>query len=112
MSDPTPLAAALTGTRWRLRHADTVADPTKAAVLEALGDALGFPDWWGRNLDALADCLGDIEAPSRTLLLWDGWAGFAADDPRGFGLVRRLLADAGLAVLLRGDGPALGGPPA
>jgi len=26
-----------------------------------LADLLGFPDWYGRNLDALHDCLTDIQ---------------------------------------------------
>jgi len=28
-------------------------------LLERLGAALDFPDWYGANFDALADCLGD-----------------------------------------------------
>lgn len=26
-------------------------------AMELLGQALGLPEWWGRNLDALHDCL-------------------------------------------------------
>lgn len=29
-------------------------------VLAALAKALGFPDWFGGNWDALEDCLGDL----------------------------------------------------
>ncbi|MDT3670705.1 MAG: barstar family protein [Aromatoleum sp.] len=32
----------------------------KAGFLDCVGAALGFPDWFGRNWDALADCLGDM----------------------------------------------------
>jgi hypothetical protein len=32
----------------------------KAQVLEALAKALAFPDWFGRNWDALEDCLADL----------------------------------------------------
>lgn len=27
---------------------------------DTLADSLGFPDWYGRNLDALYDCLTDL----------------------------------------------------
>ncbi len=30
------------------------------AVLREIADALQFPDWFGGNLDALADCLNDL----------------------------------------------------
>ena len=30
------------------------------AVLREIADALSFPDWFGNNLDALADCLNDL----------------------------------------------------
>ena len=33
---------------------------TRGALHDALQDALSLPAWYGRNLDALADCLGDI----------------------------------------------------
>lgn len=28
---------------------------------DILADSLGFPDWYGRNLDALHDCLTDVQ---------------------------------------------------
>jgi RNAse (barnase) inhibitor barstar len=34
----------------------------RKAVLAAIGRALGFPDWYGANLDALFDCLTDLAA--------------------------------------------------
>ena len=39
------------------------------ALHDFLADKLGFPDYYGRNLDALNDCLGDICEP--TLLVID-----------------------------------------
>jgi RNAse (barnase) inhibitor barstar len=42
----------------------------KAGLLDALADALSFPEWFGRNWDALADCLGDLSwLPARGYLL-------------------------------------------
>lgn len=43
-----------------------------AVVLTALGDALGFPAWYGANLDALKDCLTDFswhDAPGYVLII-------------------------------------------
>lgn len=42
------------------------------AALQKLGKELKFPDWYGANFDALADCLSDLswhEAPGYVLLL-------------------------------------------
>lgn len=33
----------------------------KDGLLSAIGKALNFPDWFGHNLDGLADCLADME---------------------------------------------------
>jgi RNAse (barnase) inhibitor barstar len=33
----------------------------KDALLTTVGKALAFPDWFGHNYDALADCLGDLD---------------------------------------------------
>ncbi|MDE7172321.1 MAG: barstar family protein [Oscillospiraceae bacterium] len=34
-------------------------------AMELLGQALALPEWWGRNLDALYDCLTDLGRPVR-----------------------------------------------
>ena len=75
-------------------------------------EALDFPDWYGRNFDALADCLADVDDGDGTVLLWDGWGTLARDEPRAFSVALSVLgtrvnADRGgpFAVLLRGDGP-------
>ena len=34
-------------------------------AMELLGQALCLPKWWGRNLDALYDCLTDLGRPVR-----------------------------------------------
>lgn len=44
----------------------------KAQLLKNLAVALGFPDWFGHNWDALEDCLTDLswrEAPAHVLLI-------------------------------------------
>ena len=38
------------------------------AVYDYLSKELDFPSWFGRNLDALHDCLTDIGSPTRLLL--------------------------------------------
>jgi RNAse (barnase) inhibitor barstar len=40
-------------------QADCRGAGTLASLLAHLGKALAFPDWYGANLDALADCLSD-----------------------------------------------------
>ena len=37
-------------------------------VHEALAEGLGFPAYYGRNLSALWDCLGDLDEPVRVVL--------------------------------------------
>ena len=48
-----------------LREAD-LADPKEAHALVA--EQLDFPDYYGANLDALADCLEDVVTPTRIIL--------------------------------------------
>ncbi|MDE6260040.1 MAG: barstar family protein [Oscillospiraceae bacterium] len=38
-------------------------------AMELLGQALALPEWWGRNLDALYDCLTDLGRPVRLEVL-------------------------------------------
>lgn len=96
---------------WDFAHVDGwTAATTKADALDAFGEALSFPEHYGRNLDALHDCLRDV---GDVLLLWDGWSTLARSDARTFAVVLDILgerasaAGAPFAVLLRGDGPEL-----
>lgn len=53
-------------------------------AMELLGRTLELPEWWGRNLDALHDCLTELGRPVRLEL-----CGWEAMEEAGFG--RRLL---------------------
>jgi len=58
----------------------------KDAALARMARALDFPDWFGGNWDALADCLGDMSwypAPGYVLLL-DHVSEWKQADPVGF----------------------------
>ena len=98
---------------WRFAAIDGWHDATKAEFLAAIGLALGFPDYYGQNFDALA--AGDSEG---WILLWDGWSPLAREDERAFSVALSVLggrvnADKGgrFAVLMRGEGPDIDGVP-
>jgi RNAse (barnase) inhibitor barstar len=60
---------------------------SREELLDALGDALGFFDQYGRNLDALWDCLEDpdlrrVKGPAE--IHWVDWRRYQQDDPEGF----------------------------
>ena len=40
---------------------------TKEALLERMGRVLGFPEYYGKNLDALYDCLTEMSEPARII---------------------------------------------
>jgi RNAse (barnase) inhibitor barstar len=90
---------------WGFGYVDGWQHQTRSEFLAAIGEALGFPDHYGQNLDALNDCLRDL--PGRTVLLWDGWATLAREDEATFDAVRAVLGEhtAVLTTLLRGEGP-------
>lgn len=98
-------------------HVDGWLGGTKAEFLAGVGEALGFPDYYGQNFDALADCLHDIGAgQAGVVLLWDGWSTLARSDEQAFDIALSVLgsrvnADRGVpfSVLLRGEGPDVAG---
>ena len=103
---------------WGFGHVDGwTQGETKSAFLAAVGKALDFPDYYGQNFDALADCLDDIgSGTAGVVLLWDGWATLARSDEKAFSIALSVLgsrvnADRGVpfSVLLRGEGPAVPG---
>ena len=61
---------------------DTARIDAQRGLFEAIAKALDFPDWFGRNWDALEDCLGDLSwrGEGGHVLVFDG---FPRDDELG-----------------------------
>lgn len=86
---------------WTFAHLDGARARTRLEVLDALGQVLDFPDWYGHNLDALSDLLDDAlsageadgPAPTGVLLVWDDWQALATRDPRTFGALLEIFQD-------------------
>lgn len=74
---------------------------TKAAAMDAIAAALSFPTWFGRNLDALYDCLTDLSwlPAGEHVLIWSHHEGLLAADPRAYQGIRTALVDAAAADL-------------
>jgi RNAse (barnase) inhibitor barstar len=62
---------------------------------DAVAAALSFPDWFGRNLDALHDCLGDLSwlPAGEHVLVWSEPQIFRDADPDGYRAVADVLTD-------------------
>lgn len=108
--DPTSLAPALLESGWAFAHVDGARAASAREVLAAIGETLGFPEWYGANLDALWDCLRDLDGPA--VLVWDDWARARGTDRGAFTrlvdvLVEHATAAGDLMVVLRGAGPEL-----
>jgi len=73
---------AASGTRLDLARIELDGLEDKEALLARIGDALGFPDWFGGNWDALEDCLGDLSwrPGDGHVLLFTGGAALPADE--------------------------------
>ncbi|MDQ4084878.1 MAG: barstar family protein [Actinomycetota bacterium] len=102
---------------WRFVHLDTARVEDKQGFLRQVRVAYGFPDWFGANFDALADALTDVRHDHGTVTLWEGWSPFARARPGEFSTALDVLGErcrsgrgGAFAVLLRGDGPAVGLP--
>jgi RNAse (barnase) inhibitor barstar len=71
----------------------------KRGSLERFAEVLRLPDWFGHNLDALADCLHDLaENPpqvgaSGRHLVWDGTDELHGADPEAFEGICSVLED-------------------
>ena len=71
-SGRTLLASAAESLGFALFDIDLADTTDLDAALTQIGNALGFPDWYGHNLDALHDCLTDFswhEAPGYILVI-------------------------------------------
>lgn len=72
---------------------------SKAALLDEIASALAFPDWFGRNWDALDDCLGDLSwLPVGTIsLVWADPGALRDSDPPSYETAIEILGDAAAA---------------
>jgi RNAse (barnase) inhibitor barstar len=83
--DREPLFTAAEANGFGVFRIDLSACADKNQMLDAISQAMSFPDWFGHNLDALADCLQDLSwhpAEGYLVLLehCDGIHSLAEDD--------------------------------
>ncbi|MFG2297847.1 barstar family protein [Streptomyces sp. NPDC048603] len=98
--DPHPLAPALAAAEqagWAVVRLDLDGVRTKARLMDVCAEAFVLPAWFGRNWDALADCLRDLswlpEAAGR-LVAVTGWEGLARARPGDWEVLREVLEEA------------------
>ncbi|WP_367115097.1 barstar family protein [Actinophytocola sp.] len=68
----------------------------KVEALDAIAAAMSFPDWFGRNLDALYDSLRDLSwlPAGEHVLVWSAPEVLQAADPRAYQTIVDVLRDA------------------
>ena len=96
------LVAGAADAGWAVARLDGARVRTVDDLHDALAVSLALPAHYGRNLDALHDCVADLPTPG--LLVWDGWGGFAREHPRTTRLALQVLGER-LVVLVTGPGP-------
>jgi RNAse (barnase) inhibitor barstar len=83
---PAGLQAAAQAAALRFIRIDAEPVRTKSQFLGLIGRSLSFPSWYGRNWDALEDCLTDlswIEEAGLAIQI-EGFSTYAKADPDGF----------------------------
>lgn len=93
----TPVLEAVRATGWTSAVLDLDGVRDKAAFMERCGRALELPDWFGRNWDALADCLRDLSwlpVARGRLLLVSGWQAYAEARPGEWATAQQVFAEA------------------
>jgi|LNFM01.1.fsa_nt_gb RNAse (barnase) inhibitor barstar len=83
---PPELEAAARAAGLRYFTLDASSARTKSQVLGLLGRTLAFPSWFGRNWDALEDCLTDLSWIDEAGIVMhvEGYTSYAESDPDGF----------------------------
>jgi RNAse (barnase) inhibitor barstar len=92
------LVAEAIATGWAAWPLDTSAVTSRQDFYDEVRSAWGLPPWFGDNLDALFDALGEMtsaDVPGRgRLLVWDGSSSLAEVDPELAASVLGVLRDA------------------
>jgi RNAse (barnase) inhibitor barstar len=104
---------------WKFAYLDGWTIEDSQAFLDATAKTLEFPDHFGKNFDAMSDCLSDVTAgdSSGVVLMWDGWSPLARHDEQAFSVALSVLGGrvndtkgGKFAVVLRGEGPPIDVP--
>lgn len=69
MAHSLEISAAESG--QRIFHIDLSNVHSKSALIEAIGVGLNLPDYFGRNFDALEECLRDLKEDKGWLLIFE-----------------------------------------
>ncbi|MER0444529.1 barstar family protein [Streptomyces sp. Edi4] len=88
---------SLRATGWLVDVVDLEGVLSKAAFMDRVATALVLPEWFGRNWDALADCLGDPDwgpADPGRLLVLTHWRPYAAERPDEWAIALDVLGEA------------------
>ena len=110
--------AGLAEQGYKLYHFDCGRWTSAAVALKDLGASLGFPEYYGQNLDAFNDCLGDIDVPTAggSAIVLNRYDTFAEHDRASAQAILDICADNArrfmlfgqrLATLVQSDDPHL-----
>ncbi|MBI4989702.1 MAG: barstar family protein [Rhodocyclales bacterium] len=93
------LLAAAEAAGFAICRIDLAMVRDKTALFERLAIAFEFPDWFGHNWDALADCLGDLSwiTTDGYLLVLEHCDGFRASQAEDFATALQVFAAAAAA---------------
>lgn len=102
--------AHLRGAGYGIVEIDATGVTATVDLLDVFAEKLGFPSYFGRNLDALDDCMGDVAAgeygvdPAATglVLVLHRFDAFAAHEPRAAREVLDIIALSARAAILIG----------
>lgn len=91
LPDGESVAAAADHLRRQGRAVALVPESTdKRSLLDSFAAALSFPAYFGHNLDALADSLGDVHPGEPTTVVWLAGS-IERADPKLYSTVRTIL---------------------
>jgi hypothetical protein len=78
---------------WTMRVVDGAAMIDRASMFDEFAMACDFPDWFGANWDAFADCLRDLTwlPPRPVAILWQRSGVFATIDPEAWRTAGRVI---------------------
>lgn len=101
------LASLAVDAGWEALSLDTSAVIDAEGFYEELTAGWGLPPWFGNNLDALFDMLGEITSVP-TVLIWDDLGALGTKQPDFTAAVLDVMRDCveqapSFAVVLRGD---------